>query len=153
MGATGWTQRERRPEGTARIGKVSCGDRSEHRFAARRSEQPLTYHAGAGKTGETGANETSGRYTRLMVDRTPAHKAPAMSVWLSTGEAGKLLGVSGKSVLRLIHERKLPARVTDGGQFRIDRAIVEGFAAGQVYDPDAPSSTPTRRKEGRQPKS
>jgi excisionase family DNA binding protein len=57
-------------------------------------------------------------------------------VWLSTGEAGALLGVSGKTVLRLVKDRKLgPARVTEGGQFRLERAAVERFAAAQAYDP------------------
>ena len=87
-----------------------------------------------------------------MVDRRSPRKAQAPRAWLTTGEAGELLGVSGKSVLRLIHDRKLPARRTDGGQFRIERAAVEHFAAGQAYDPDAPAPTSTSSKEGRKPK-
>jgi hypothetical protein len=39
-------------------------------------------------------------------------------------------------VVRLIKDARLPARVTTGKQFRLDRADVERFAASQQYIPD-----------------
>jgi excisionase family DNA binding protein len=71
-----------------------------------------------------------------MVGRRSGSRQTTERVWLTTGEAGALLGVSGKTVLRLVKDRKLGARVTEGGQFRLERAAVERFAAAQVYDPD-----------------
>jgi excisionase family DNA binding protein len=65
---------------------------------------------------------------------------------LSTGEAAKELGVSGKTVLRWINEGVLPARLTrPGGQYRIDRADVERFMAEQQQ------VHPKAAKEGRAP--
>jgi excisionase family DNA binding protein len=67
------------------------------------------------------------------VDVTPRPRASsARAELLSTGEAAKELGVSGKTVLRWIGEGLLPARRTRaGGQYRVDRADVERFRAEQ----------------------
>jgi len=56
--------------------------------------------------------------------------------WLTTTQAGAILGVSSRTVVRAIKEARLPARVTTGKQFRLDRADVERFAASQQYVPD-----------------
>lgn len=51
---------------------------------------------------------------------------------LSTGEAAKELGVSGKTVLRWINDGLLPARRTRaGGQYRVERATLERFKSEQ----------------------
>jgi excisionase family DNA binding protein len=65
---------------------------------------------------------------------------------LSTGEAAKELGVSGKTVLRWINEGLLPARRTRaGGQYRVDRAALERFKAEQQ------EVRPKTNQEGRSP--
>jgi excisionase family DNA binding protein len=67
------------------------------------------------------------------VDVTPRSRgASAGTDLLSTGEAAKELGVSGKTVLRWINDGLLPARRTRaGGQYRVDRADLERFKAEQ----------------------
>jgi excisionase family DNA binding protein len=66
------------------------------------------------------------------VDVTPTSRNTESAERLSTGEAAKELGVSGKTVLRWINVGLLPARLTrPGGQYRIDRADVERFMAEQ----------------------
>jgi excisionase family DNA binding protein len=65
---------------------------------------------------------------------------------LSTGEAAKELGVSGKTVLRWINDGLLPARRTRaGGQYRVDRAALERFKAEQQ------EVHPKTNQEGRSP--
>jgi excisionase family DNA binding protein len=79
------------------------------------------------------------------VDVTPRSR-PAATELLSTGEAAKELGVSGKTVLRWINEGLLPARRTRaGGQYRVDRAALERFKAEQQ------EVRPKTSQEGRSP--
>lgn len=59
--------------------------------------------------------------------------------WLTTSQAGVILGVSSRTVVRLIKDAKLPARVTMGKQFRLERQDVERFAASQQYIPEVHS--------------
>jgi excisionase family DNA binding protein len=72
-----------------------------------------------------------------MVDVTPqARKSTAKTQWLSTGEAAEELAVTGKTVLRWIEKGLLPARrIRAGGQYRIDREVVERFKAEQEVRP------------------
>jgi excisionase family DNA binding protein len=81
------------------------------------------------------------------VDVTPRARATSASTdLLSTGEAAKELGVSGKTVLRWINEGLLPARRTRaGGQYRVDRAALERFKAEQQ------EISPKTNQEGRSP--
>jgi len=67
------------------------------------------------------------------VDVTPRSRgSSAGTELLSTGEAAKELGVSGKTVLRWINDGLLLARRTrTGGQYRVDRATLERFKAEQ----------------------
>ncbi|MGI9145752.1 MAG: helix-turn-helix domain-containing protein [Chloroflexota bacterium] len=91
------------------------------------------------------------RYDRAVGDVTsPAHGAPSSSDWLSTSQAGKLLGVSSRSVGRWIQDGKLRGRRTEAGQFRVTRGEVERLAAEQESRAlQTPAQTPQRRKEDR----
>lgn len=93
-----------------------------------------------------GANRTAGTYTS-QVDVTPPARKSARDNLLSSGEAAKVLGVSGKTVLRWINAGLLPARrIRVGGQYRLERAAMERFKAEQQQE-----VRPTATKEGRTP--
>jgi excisionase family DNA binding protein len=78
------------------------------------------------------------------VDVTPRSSKPQRD-WLSTGEAAEELAVSGKTVLRWIHQGLLPARrIRAGGQYRLERSAIERFKAEQQQE-----ERPHIPKEGR----
>jgi excisionase family DNA binding protein len=75
---------------------------------------------------------TIGKYSRGVGDvAPPTGETPSANDWLSSGEAGALLGVHGRTIARWIREGRLRGRVTEGGQFRVTREEVQRLAAAQ----------------------
>jgi len=89
-----------------------------------------------------------------VVDRTSrTRKAPAAPEWVTTGQAATVLGVSSRTIVRLVKDGTLSARRLASGQFRLDLAEIEAYAASQTYVPDPDAQTPQPPKEDRQLKS
>lgn len=84
--------------------------------------------------GTPGANRTVGTYAGY-VDVSPRSPKAREPEWLSTGDAAKELGVSGKTVMRWIQRGLIPARrIRSGGQYRIERAAIERFKATEQQE-------------------
>jgi len=101
-------------------------------------------------TGMLVAVGTDALYARdVLLDGT---QSPPPTDWLSAKEAGQLLGVSARTVGRWIRSARLRARLTEGGQFRVNREDVERLAADQEERAvQAPTQTRSRPKEARTP--
>jgi len=104
-------------------------------------------------TGANSANRFQAQYACSAVgDITPRRrirKPASVRGWLSPAEAAELLQVDRSTVRRWIHEGELPAIRTrpGGGQFRLDPADIERFAAARQVRPtikeDRPRQTNT----------
>lgn len=61
---------------------------------------------------------------------------------VTTGQAAKVLGLSGQTIRKLIREGKLDAIETDGGKFRITAASIEAYIAARQVGGDEPAPPP-----------
>ena len=67
-------------------------------------------------------------------------RADGNPVYLTTAEAGALLGVSPPTVISWVKRGLLPAHTTPGGHRRIARAELQAFAAARGLHPARPAS-------------
>lgn len=54
--------------------------------------------------------------------------------WLLPSEAGMLLGVDGRTVLRWVKDGRLPAIRTPGGQHRLKRSDINAYLERNTTD-------------------